>query len=482
MNVKKVYLNKKQLAFCRSTAKRKAFIGGRGSGKSTTIGPSVYDKARLFPRGKQFFAALTYNQILTKTIPAVEQFWSQIGLKEHIHYVIGQKPPKHFATPLAPSRKHKNIITFFNGYTIEMLSLDRMDLARGGSYDSGDIDEAALIPRERFSKILSPSVRGNLHIFKHPLHHSISIYTSMPWKPSGYWVLEWEKKMQEDPKRYFYLEATAWDNVDVLGEEQIRMMEADMTFYEAQVELHNKRIVKVDGAFYHAFNADTHCYTPKYQYDDGPRGIHVKGPTDVDKDKLIDLTFDFGGWFSGCIALQERNNKEYALRRFYVKDDNKVSDLVAAFCDNFKNHQFKYVRIWGEPRGHDKQPTGGTIYEQIQDEFTRRGWTVDVRVTAMRTPLHEVRHANMNYMLSEEDTQMVKLRINQDYCKDVIISMQTTQVKEDYKKNKKSERDREFPQEHAPHFSDMLDYYFEQKHGWKFDRNSSFGPKSIDFL
>lgn len=485
---KKVYFNKKQLQYLSSNAKRRVFVGGRGSGKSFCCGASSYQKAQLFPGGKIFFAALTYNQILTKTLPAVEQLWNSLGLREHKsanepgHYIVGRRPPDYFDRTIAPPRAYKNIITFFNGFTIELLSLDRMDLARGGSYDGGEIDEAALIPRERYSKILSPSVRGNSHIFKHPLHHSVGLYTSMPWKPSGYWVLEFEQKMQEQPDRYFYLESTAWDNVDVLGADAIRQMEEDMTYYEAQIELHNRRLIKVDSAFYNSFDPEIHGYTPKYIYDEGERGIETKGPNDMHRNQLIDTTWDFGGWFSGCIAFQEKNNVEKALRSFYVKEDSNLYNLVKQFTTHFQNHLFKYVRVWGEPRGHDKRPDGGSIYDQLKDYLHKEGWTVEIMVKPERTPPHEFRYEIMNAILSETDPNMVKLRINQDYCKAPMISMQTTRVLGDYKKDKSAEKNRDFPQEQAPHFTDMIDYYFMQKHGFKFKSKIRSGSKSIDFM
>lgn len=483
-----LYLNAKQQIFLSSVAKRKTLIAGRGFGKTSVMGCSTYQKAQLFPGGKIFFAALTYNQILTKTLPAIEQMWGAIGLKEYNgpddpgHYVVGRRPPHYFHKPIAPPRKYMNVITFFNGFTIECLSLDRMDLARGGSYDGGEIDEAALVPRERFAKILSPSLRGNRHIFNHPLHHSVSLYTSMPWKPSGYWTLEMEQKALEDPKNYFYLEATAWDNIDILGAEAIAQMEKDMTYHEAQIELHNRRLIKVESAFYHAFDAEIHGYTPKYNYDDGERGIEAKGPDDIHPNELIDTTWDFGGWFSGCIAFQEKKNVERAVRKFFIKEDNKLQDLVKQFTTHFRRHQFKYIRIWGEPRGHDRRPDGGSMYDQIKGYFEKEGWTCEICVAPQRTEEHQIRYEMMNNILAEDDPNMVKLRVNQDYCKDVMIAMQTTQVKDDFKKNKSAERNREFPQEHAPHFTDMIDYYFLQKHGWRFTRRRNSGPFSIDFL
>ena len=45
--------------------------------------------------------------------------------------------------------------------------------------------------------------------------------------------------------------------------------------------------------------------------------------------------------------------------------------------------------------------------------------------------------------------------------------MQVTSIREDFGKDKRKESDRLYPQEHAPHFTDGVDYLIEQKHGWR---------------
>ena len=80
------------------------------------------------PRGKGFLSSSTYAQILTKTLPEMQAIWERHGLIENFHYVIGRRPPKAFVSPFKPPKKYENVITFGNGYTIELLSMDRPDL------------------------------------------------------------------------------------------------------------------------------------------------------------------------------------------------------------------------------------------------------------------------------------------------------------------------------------------------------------------
>ena len=479
--IKDIYLNTKQLEFIRGTQATKIFIGGRGSGKSVCCGVSSYSKASHLPRGKIFMAANTYNQILTKTLPECENIWNIIGLVEGYHYVVGMKPPKGWDKPYKAPKKFQNVITFRNGFTIELLSMDRMDLARGGNYDGGEIDEMALVKREAYSKILVPSVRGNIHRFSHYLHHNISGYTTIPWKPSGFYVLDFIEMAKAEPDEFLVVESTAWDNVRILGEKAIKRMEREMTYLEYQVEVMNRRIIKVPDGFYAAFDDTHHVYQPEYIYGEGPRGYTVEGNRDVRANELLELSFDFSGWFNCMTVWQEQDEVERCVDQFWVKEE-KLAALIDKFTQAYSGHKFKFVRIWGEPRGHDKQPMTPSIYESIVGWLATAGWDCEVCVGPKRTTLHVDRHNFITDLLQERQPGLPRIRVNQEKCKDLIIAVQVTEITPDFKKDKGKERDRAYPQEHAPHLTDTLDYYLMQKHGWKIGADSNERAGSATFL
>jgi hypothetical protein len=477
---KAIYWNSKQLQFLQATQPIKIFLGGRGSGKSTTESGEQYKLAAGMPRSKGFLSSTTYNQILTKTLPAVESKWAQMGLIEGADYVIGVKPPAGFEKCLEEPRKYDNVVSFSNGRRIEMLSMDRPDLARGGSYTDGAVDEMALVPQEHITKVLLPSLRMGLRDFgDSPLYRSFRGYTSIPWKPSGYYILDYEEKAKSNPGTYFFQESTAWDNVDVLGEEFIRMLERELPYLEFLVEVMNKRIRKVQDAFYHRFDPDKHTYQVRYLYDTGDRGIISNGIADqhYKPDGPIDFSFDFSGWFNPAIAFQEgftkegntRRMVEYGIHQFHVKpEQGKVPELVDMICNHYQNHKHKVCGIWGEPRGHDQKPdTLETVYQQIQKRFRSHGWTADIKVKPGQVKRHVERNTYMNDLLGESNPALPLVRLNDQTCKDAIIAMQVTGTKPDGSKDKSRESDRLFPQEHAPHYTDLIDYFLMQKHGWK---------------
>jgi len=479
---KKLYLNPKQRQFLLAKQKTRVFLGGRGSGKSHEIGVIQRKKAGVMPRSKGFLASTTYNQILTKTLPAIISAWESMGLVENVHYIVGRKPPKYFETPYSPPKKYANVISFMNGRTIEMISMDRPDLARGGSYDDGDIDEAALLKKTDWTRILLPSIRGNTHRFRTHWHQMVGFYTSLPWEPSGYWLFEYEERAKAKPDKYIVIEANAYDNIHILTEEGIERMREEMTNLEFQIEVMNRRVIQVEDCFYHGFTSDKHLYTPQYVYGEGETGITVEGIKDHTRDAILETSFDFSGWFNCCTVWQQQGMIERMINSFHVKGDEKLGQLIKNFCEYYRAHQFKVVRVWGEPRGHDKQALTPSIYESIVSMFASHGWKAEIKAHAGRTRLHQERYQFVNDVLLERAPALPRVRINRETCKAVVIAIQTTQVKDDFQKDKSKEKERDFPQEHAPHYTDTIDYYVMQKHGWRLTNSVDHGAGQAIFI
>lgn len=471
-----LYLNQKQLKFFSQETPFKMFLGGRGAGKTTVAGVETYQDMATMPKGRAFLSGNTYGGILNITLPGIERKWIELGLEEGEDYVIGVKPPAFFEKCLDEPRKYQNVISFANGYRILLFSMDRPDLNRGGSFVAGDVDEAALLDHEEVTRVLVPSLRGFTREYRHKRRGCFRAYTSIPWKPSGYWVLDYEEKAKANPKEYTFVEATAMDNIDALGADYIQRLQAEMPYLEFLVEVMNQRIRKVADAFYHAFDPERHTYTIKYLYDESGRGITTTGVLDrhYKEDELLDVSFDFSGYFNCATVFQANRFRdstgalhtgEFLLRQLYVKqEDGKVAELVDKFIAQYAAHKNKLVRLWGEPRGHDPKPdTPKTLFQQIADRLRLAGWRVEIKVQPGQVRSHKERCEFINELL-KEDGALPRLRVNDQTAKDVIIAMQVTGTKDDGSKDKSKEKDRQFPQEHAPHFTDCVDYYLTQKY------------------
>lgn len=475
-----VRINPKQKELLLSTADYRFAVWGRGTGKTTTIGINHYRRLLQLPQAKFFLSASTYKQILNNCLPPMIDFWKSVGLEEYDfrrkrgHYVIGVKPPPHFVKPFKPPRQYDHVITFWNGYTIEMFSMDRPSPHRGGNFDGGDADEVALIKWEHLEQNLLPTIRGNKDKYgaHHPLHGKFTGYTSMPWLSSGLWVLDMQTRAIEDPGSFFYSEATAHCNLHVLGPDWIDKMQKILTPSVFDLEILNKRKVSAENMFYHKFSEDKHVYIPTIHYKEDPtgRGISEDRMSDYDPAQLLDITWDFGGWFTCAAIFQQSHDRkesqrvtERMINSFSVNKGGSAKDVVKRICEYYSTHKMKYARIWGEPRGKNLTAYGATLYEEVVDTFTSLGWQTEMKATQPQADSHDLRFTYINDVLSETKL-MPKLRINRDTCKAPIIAIQGTERTFDGKKDKSKERDRLFDQQYAPHFTDALDYYFMQKH------------------
>jgi hypothetical protein len=487
---RRVYVNDKQRQFLSATQKRRTFVGGRGSGKTSVAGHQTRMEMNYLPRAKVFLAGLTYTQLSSNTLPSMEDSWRAHGLREYNpksgfgHYIIGKRPPDDWLKPYQPPRKYENVVSFINGYTIQMLSLDRAELARGGNYDCGHIDESALVKEEHVNKILRPMIRGNIYRFPDsPYHQTFCDYTSVPWLPSGQWVFNTEDLAKSDPKEYFFLESTAYDNVTVLGEKYLRNLRDGMSQLEWDIEVMNMRLTKLPNSFYPNLSEEKHGVWKTFTYEfDDETGKTIPTDSDRDSKRPLEASFDFNAAFTSLTLHQEHGNEFRTLDCLWVKQaaTNVLEGLVTKFCDAYEHvQQCKHLVIWGDRNGNNKQVNSGkTFYETIAEKLAERGWTSEVMVHGL-DPDHRLKHIAINELLAETNPRLPVMRINRNKCKFLIISMQQSPINPDWTKNKNSER-QNIPQERATHLSDCFDNIVYRKYGHLFGQADT--PYRVRFL
>jgi hypothetical protein len=102
------------------------------------------------------------------------------------------------------------------------------------------------------------------------------------------------------------------------------------------------------------------------------------------------------------------------------------------------------------------------MFAQVVAELRRLGWRVTLRVLKAN-PEHRDRFALIDRIMAEGSPNLPRLRINLNYCKALIISIQNTPITNEFKKDKSSEGT-STPQEYATHLSDCLDYILYYKY------------------
>lgn len=455
--VAQLYLAAKQLV--------KVLIAGRGFGKSFVNGISIMMKVATLPRSRGIFLGATYTQILTNTLVPMRAAWSWFGYEEGIDYVIGKKPPEWFVKPYHKTGKYDNVITWWQGTTVILASLDRPQLIRGGSNDWFINDEALLTKKEIIDQIIETSIRPTHPILEDkPGHLSIEFTSSMPYGSLGKWLLEMEADAKNPDNDTFYIEGTSWHNRVVLGDKVLKRWKRRMSPIIYMIEVMNKRFKQLGSLFYPSLR-DRHWYTDSYDYGFidhlGMDLQTTKQDCRWDKDRLdnhpINISHDWGAFNVITIDqyIQSLNEVRF-INAMHVTQPRIIDDLAADFCDYYQYHKHKRVYQWGDKSGNKREANSKLSYfDQFAEVLRKRGWTV------IRKKVGDIghleRHGFMNKLHREQDPRLPKIRHNANRCNDLRIALESAPMKDD-KKDKRSERDTNIKQEHATHITDAYDY------------------------
>lgn len=485
-----VYVFPKQKIFLASQAQRKTLLAGRAFGKTFLLLVCVAYFARLLPRAKFFLAGLTFAQLLNIVLVDMADAFKGLGWQEYDpktglgHYVLFKAPPDHWPKPYKSPKTWDRCVTWITGFCLQLLSFERADANRGGNYDGGLVDESALFKQEWTNTILMPMLyRANTHRFAgNWMHNSLYDFTSNPWHEDGKWVFLTEELMKKDPNKYFFIEGNCDDN-PLLHRDYKQNQEAILSPLQFRIEVLNERIAKLPNCYYPAFDFQVHCTANTFSYDQNDSGVWVPTFSDYNPTKPIEVSFDFNADICSAIIGQE-GPKEYRLiNSLYSKvaEQNRtlVETLATKIVKTYANHEKKELFMFGDAYGSSKSAGATTtFYDQVKDIFQRAGWKVYSRLIEFN-PDHVDKYNLIDKILLETDDRYPKLRINQNTCKSLIISVQNSPILPDFKKDKSSERTAT-NQEYATHLSDCLDYLLYAKYSNAKKKSSSM--KEIRFL
>ena len=475
--------NNLQKAFKFSPALNKVTVAGRGVGKTTMLADEHPDLMRAMPRGKTGFVGMAYFHIKTKSLPVMITHWEQMGLIKDLHYFVGRKPPKSWKWKEAymPPGDYKNSIIFWNGYTIEMISMDRPEMARSGSYDYLQGDEFAKLKEEALESDILPANRGNDNRFSYHRHHGTSFTTTHATRLSEEHIYKYKELAKKNPKEFLYLEGSALMNKDALGEAYFRNLKRTMSPARYDLEVENIRPKLRTDLFYPAYSDNTHTYDPLYNYnimddeEDNNGGLVKEIDSRFDKDvrpnEALDISFDFGSKINVVVVGQEQFPYSKVVRTFYVEQPLVMSDLVKKFINHFKHHKYKVVNLYGGSDGRRRgdYDSTKTYFDKVKEQLQKAGWLVYDQYQ-----LSEINHKEkflfFQEWMSGELTHLPELLINSEHAKELIISIKNSGLKDKEIEKDKSDEKKDIPQWKTTHFSDAFDNLFY----WKYSQLAEY--------
>jgi hypothetical protein len=361
----------------------------------------------------------------------------------------------------------------------------------------------------------------------HRLHHGVFHFTSMPYGAQGKWLLEGSKHYQDGGKDYealsreliklqlkyirnkdrearrliwvdiqaitrelryytdkdglLYSEANVFENLHNVGirylEQQERML-PDFTF---RVEMLNQRPTAVEAGFYPTLDTTKHAYEAfEYGHLQGDKEAEQfnlrrllklaeypdsRQDADCDTALPLRLAVDYGKATFLTIAQPRPKIREYRfLKGMFVKHPQLIRDLCNQFTTYYAHHVNKrLVFIEDAEYGNNRVPNSDETYNQLFVRLLREAnWKVEV-LKLGRVPGYHTRYLLAHDLLAELDPNGWRIRFNKHHCKQVLIAMQMTEIKEGPKgieKNKTGEKLKSVPAEDAPHFTDTVDLHF----------------------
>lgn len=515
----KKHLNIPQLRALLVNPKTGIYIWSRGTGKTEgLVAPGSLRRIEKMPRGAGVFVAATYLQLLDRTLPPVLRAWENYGLKQGVHYWVRTKPPKNLNIPKAlyAPETPEHCIYFCNGAIIKLVSQDRPGTSNGMTIDWIIGDEAKYLNRQRFQEDLLPTNRGNKELFGHlSEHHSIMLTTDMPTTPSAAWLFEYEDQMDPDlielilglqfqldehikrmatpitaeEQAYikndinkierelfdlrndcvYYSEASILDNIEILGEEHLRVMRRNMSTTVFDTSILNKRIFKIIDGFYPAFYEDTHCYdSVNYDYIDNiglflPDGIKGNDSWRKDKEVKLDqqlhIAMDYGKF--NCLGVAQKGVTINDVHASFVGPAPMLcKDVVQQFCDYYKGFPNRTVNYHYDQTAIAKD---GKIDESYKDQVVSvlkaNGFNV-VENYIGQAYSHDSKYILFTAVFKEDDKRYKAVRINRANNRYLIISLQNAgaiSTSKGIQKDKRGERKLDQDQRMTTHLSDMFD-------------------------
>ncbi|CCH01754.1 hypothetical protein FAES_3747 [Fibrella aestuarina BUZ 2] len=463
-----IEVNEKQAVFLAAVTthhyKIAAMIGGRGGGKSVTMADYLMYAMEDLPKARCGWGVKTVKKGKAKLTAGLKARWKKWGLTEYDFktcvgcFVLWREPPPHFERPHESPDNWENVISFPNGFVIEMEGfLLGGDENRGSNYDLYIIDEG-LNFREAWLKVVLPTLRANVGKYDSALHHTLAVFSSPPWTPDAAWLHSVEEWAKQEPGNYFYLEIMTRDNMAFLPADYIDTLRKSLQKLVFEVEVEGKRISRLANGFYPSFQHERHVVSDEHETEDF---TVYKGKAFYDRGAAIDLSIDFNAHFTSLTAWQVQGREARNIDGLHVKETDPgftMSETLAhKFATEYAGHGNKTVTLVGDRNGANKS-AGSTksMFQQFADVLKAAGWKV--RTSPLKTnPGHYDKYVKINDILSGKDARYVLL-FDGIRCKSVIISITSSPVTRGFEKDKSSESS-SMEQERATHYSDTVDYY-----------------------
>ncbi len=493
-------------------------LAGRGMGKGLILAGFMLKCVQYMPGCTGGFVSVSVKRAFTNTLPSITAHWEKWGYHRNQAWVIGRRPPKSlgFAKPMFEMENWENVITWYNGSQIIIISQDREGSSNGLTLDFLAIDEGKTINYKQLKEETFPCNRGNEAQFgMHSCHHAVLVTSDMSTSSKGNWMLNFKEKYDErlidmiwqchikiyeikkkialakankevikdylmKDLRYYsrslevlranavlYKEYSSIENIQVLGRGFIERMKRDLpsaTFRTCILGI--KHSGQSGKGFYSNFT-DRHKYhASNLKNLDGPnydfnalKALGCEADADVNRYKPICIGIDYNGNINCLVGAQPEGRRLNIIKSFYVKYERKLRELVDDFCEYYSFMVNKTVVYYFDNTAlGDNAAVNNEDYRYVVSErFQQRGWNV-IEVYIGQAMVHGEKHLLINRAFAGQ-TSLVPM-VNEDNNEDLIIALEDAGVynnKKDKRGEKLDETEDSVPLEQRTDFTDAFD-------------------------
>jgi hypothetical protein len=438
------------------------------------------------PRSAWGLVGETYQQLLTRILPALIAGWERLGWRKDVHYFIGRYAPAKWGwdIPYEPPVRPDYFIHTCFGSGVHLVSQDRPGTSNGLNLDGIHGDEAKYLDYEKFTEELLPTMRANRQRFGHLHHHkSITFTTSMPDIASGKWIFEKEKLMQGEriemirilikdinelqlrklqaeardlepinrrisritsqlnalqrgddmEPAVFYSEASSIDNLEVLGEDYILQMYRNMPKFIFDTEILNIRPDQVENGFYPLLEVSKHTYSGAFNYgyldkkDYDMEALDMEAldcaqQKDINPNDPIHIAVDWGARIS-CLVAGQRYGRDFNyVKDIYVMHPKLIGDLADEYAKYFKPHKNRHIYYYYYRSENPRTPIHRHTYAEQFIKALQAHGFIVIKQEMAQPHPYHERYLLWHRLLSQ-DPDMPRVNFNRNECRDLINSM-----------------------------------------------------------
>jgi hypothetical protein len=366
----KIQFSLPQLQILISTYQINLFLAGVGSGKTHLDGHIAYKFIEKFPGVLGFIGANTFDQLNTSTTYRIREVWKSIGIYEYEdktgigHYVVNKQPPKCFTKLHNSFISYDKIISFVNGATIFLGSMDNAKAHDGKEFGWAILDETKDTKEDDVKDIILARLRQKgIYIKDDQFTNEVTDKPCCPlYISTSPAKVDWINNWFELDKNIQQIQDKIYDKNDYFVKRMTNKLCVISSTYHNEHNLpnnyiENKRTDWTKEKFKTLIYANPFSQTGSEYYSSFDRVVNV-GKNSYDPEKPLHISFDFNYVpYNSCSIWQVEEKDgiyyvygidEIALKNPRNSDEEMCNTFLARYQHKHKSRLFVYGDATGK--------------------------------------------------------------------------------------------------------------------------------------